>query len=123
MLAHQARRGSLSRVPREAGRPLTGYQMEISMKAVRIGMLAIVAALSGFPQSQSPEKNHPAASSDREKLIGEWRLVSIASPGPDAKTMSLTHPTGMLIYTRDGHVSVQLMYPRLGAALSNEYVL
>ena len=29
---------------------------------------------------------------------------------------------GMLIYTRDGHMSVQLMYPRSASSLSNEYV-
>ena len=28
----------------------------------------------------------------------------------------------MLIYTRDGHMSVQLMYPGSANALSNEYV-
>ena len=28
----------------------------------------------------------------------------------------------MLIYTRDGHMSVQLMYPRTANARSNEYV-
>lgn len=28
----------------------------------------------------------------------------------------------MLIYTRDGHISVQLMYPKSAKALSNEYV-
>jgi len=31
-------------------------------------------------------------------------------------------PIGMLIYTRDGHMSVQLMYPKSASALSNEYV-
>jgi hypothetical protein len=29
---------------------------------------------------------------------------------------------GMLIYTRDGHMSVHLMYPKSAAALSNDYV-
>jgi hypothetical protein len=29
----------------------------------------------------------------------------------------------MLIYTRDGHMSVQLMYPESANSLSNEYVL
>ena len=33
-----------------------------------------------------------------------------------------TVPLGMLIYTRDGHVSVQLMYPKADMALSNQYV-
>ncbi len=28
----------------------------------------------------------------------------------------------MLLYTRDGHVSVQLMYPESASALSNDYV-
>jgi hypothetical protein len=28
----------------------------------------------------------------------------------------------MLIYTRDGHMSVQLMYPKADNALSNQYV-
>jgi hypothetical protein len=28
----------------------------------------------------------------------------------------------MLIYTRDGHMSVQLIYPKSSGALSNEYV-
>ena len=37
--------------------------------------------------------------------------------------MSVSHPAGMLTYTRDGHVSVQLMYPASESAISNEYVL
>ncbi len=36
--------------------------------------------------------------------------------------MSIAQPKGMLIYTRDGHMSVQLMYPESANALSNEYV-
>ena len=37
--------------------------------------------------------------------------------------MPTPQPKGMLIYTRDGHMSVQLMYPKSADALSNEYVL
>ena len=58
--------------------------------------------------------------SDKEKLIGAWRLVSIS--GPDGKLLTTGVPAGMLIYTRDGHMSVQLMYPKSAEALSNEYV-
>jgi len=36
---------------------------------------------------------------------------------------SLAGLKGTLIYTRDGHMSVQLMYPESAAALSNDYVL
>jgi hypothetical protein len=42
--------------------------------------------------------------------------------GPDGKPMTTGAPIGMLIYTRDGHISVQLMYPKSTAALSNDYV-
>jgi hypothetical protein len=59
----------------------------------------------------------------REKLIGAWHLVHIDSPGADGKSASGPQPEGMLIYTQDGHMSVQLMYPGSADTLSNEYVL
>lgn len=60
--------------------------------------------------------------SDRERLIGAWHLVHMESPGPDGRPMNIPQPTGMLLYTRDGHMSVQLMYPQSASAVSNEYV-
>lgn len=83
------------------------------MNPVRTGLLIVILALSGFSQARV---------SDRERLIGAWQLVSITSPGPDGK-MSASHPAGMLIYTRDGRMSVQLMYPASAGVTSNEYVL
>jgi hypothetical protein len=53
-------------------------------------------------------------------LIGAWHLAAMA--GPDGQPITAGLPTGMLIYTRDGHLSVQLMYPKSAGALSNEYV-
>lgn len=64
-----------------------------------------------------------SAQTAREKLIGAWHLVRIDAPGPDGKPASGPQPKGMLVYTRDGHMSVQLMYPALPRTLSNEYVL
>ena len=93
------------------------------MNEIRIGMLAVILGLSGFSQVGCAENQHrPVPGLDRERLVGAWQLVSIASPGPDGKTMSVSHPAGMLIYTRDGHISVQLMYPPSANAVSNEYV-
>lgn len=54
-----------------------------------------------------------------ERLIGVWRLVRIEAP--DGKPTD-AQPMGMLIYTRDGHVSAQLMYPNRGSGAQNEYV-
>jgi hypothetical protein len=75
------------------------------------GFLLAVAFVVGL--SAQAAKNGSA----RERLIGAWRLVRIDASGPDPQ------PKGMLIYTRDGHMSVQLMYPQSANTLSNEYVL
>lgn len=90
------------------------------MKALRCGTLAIVVAFFAAA-AQSAQNRH--AGSDKEKLIGAWHLARIEAPGPDGKPMTIPQPKGMLIYTRDGHVSVQLMYPKSPDAQSNEYVL
>ena len=89
------------------------------MKKVLCWMLAAVIALGGVALAQSTEKK-PTGSS-REKLIGAWHLVSIA----ETESGTSNQPSeimGTLIYTRDGHMSVQLMYPPSASALSNDYV-
>ena len=59
--------------------------------------------------------------SDTERFIGAWRLVKLEAP-PSAPASPGAGLTGTLIYTRDGHMSVQLMYPASASSLSNEYV-
>lgn len=66
-----------------------------------------LGAVSGVSQTHSAEKTG-SLRSDRERLIGVWRLASIAG----GKLLMAGVPTGMLIYTADGHMSVQLMYPK-----------
>jgi Lipocalin-like domain len=88
------------------------------MKIIRFGILFLLMAACAVPQSK-PAKGQPTGP-DGERLIGAWRLASIS--GPDGKPVTTGVPVGMLIYTRDGHMSVQLMYPKSAGALSNEYV-
>jgi hypothetical protein len=88
------------------------------MKGWRV--LAVVAAMAGLVVAQPRETGEHVA--DRERLVGAWRLVHIDSPGPDGKAGSAPQPEGMMIYTRDGHMSVQLMYPQAAGSLSNQYV-
>ncbi len=102
---------------------LKAASKESAMNTIRTGLLAVVFALSGFTQASSTQLHREARVSDREKLIGAWQLVSLRAPGSNGKTISVSHPAGMLTYTRDGHVSVQLMYPASQSAISNEYVL
>ena len=83
------------------------------------GIGVFVAMTVSLAASGQITKNDNA----RKKLIGAWHLVHIDSPDPDGKLASGPQPEGMLIYTQDGHVSVQLMYPGSAETLSNEYVL
>jgi hypothetical protein len=86
-------------------------------------IVAIVAmAFSTFVYAQSPNKISGDTGA-KEKLIGAWHLLHIEAPGPDGKSVPIPQPKGLLIYTRDGHMSVQLMYPESANTLSNEYVL
>ena len=79
-------------------------------------------AFSTFSYAQSARKISGDTGA-REKLIGAWHLVRIDVPGHDGKSVPIPRPKGLLIYTRDGHMSVQLMYPESANTLSNEYVL
>ena len=92
------------------------------MKALGFWTLAVVVALTGLSQAQSAEKKDAGPGSEKEKLIGAWRLVSMEEPGADGKIHHITDRKGMLIYTRDGHMSVQLMFPKAESAVSNDYV-
>jgi len=83
------------------------------------GIGVFVAMTVSLAASGQTTKNDSA----REKLIGAWHLVHIDSPDTDGKSASGPQPEGMLIYTQDGHMSVQLMYPGSAETLSNDYVL
>jgi len=85
-------------------------------------MVFTVLVFSVFAHAQSTKKLS-GSGGDKEKLIGAWHLVHIDAPGPDGKPAPVPQPKGMLIYTRDGHMSVQLMYPKSADTLTNEYVL
>jgi len=92
------------------------------MKALHWAAFAACVAIAGIALAQSATEKTPGHRADRERLIGAWHLVHIESPGPDGKPSDVPQPKGMLIYTRDGHMSVQLMYPKAASTLSNEYV-
>jgi hypothetical protein len=92
------------------------------MKALLSCTLAAVVAVGGLSMAQSPEKKDAGHGSAREKLIGAWHLVSMEEPGADGKLNHITDRQGMLMYTRDGHMSVQLMLPKSESGVSNDYV-
>ena len=93
------------------------------MKALRYGAWVVVLATAGLLHVQSAKAQEAGHVSDRERLIGAWHLENIDLPESGGKPSDNRQPKGMLIYTRDGHVSVQLMYAKSPTNQSNQYVL
>jgi hypothetical protein len=53
----------------------------------------------------------------RDQFVGAWRLAWLEEPDADGKVHS-ADCTGLLVYTRDGHMSVQVMYKNPPAGTS-----
>jgi len=85
----------------------------MAKSCVPFALLAVVVLSFGRPMSSSDH-----AGSARDKLVGAWRLVSEEDQEPDGKIVKVDH-SGVLIYTRDGHVAVEVMAPPGSAAETN----
>jgi Lipocalin-like domain len=75
-------------------------------KLLPLAVVSLLIALAAITASGG--QNRAGNEGIRGKFVGAWRLVSLEAPGPDGKV----HPsdsTGLLVYTRDGHISVQVM--------------
>ncbi len=77
----------------------------------KFALVAVVALSFGRSMSGSEPVGNV-----REKLLVAWRLVSMEDQGPDGKTIKLDRK-GILMYSRDGHMAVEIMAPP-GAAAS-----
>uniref|UniRef100_A0A372IKY5 Lipocalin-like domain-containing protein n=2 Tax=Paracidobacterium acidisoli TaxID=2303751 RepID=A0A372IKY5_9BACT len=53
-------------------------------------------------------RKQAASGSDRAALTGAWRLVSLEQPAADG-ILHRVNCSGLLVYTSDGHMSVQVM--------------
>ena len=63
-----------------------------------------------------------AAQGDRERFVGAWRLAWMEEPGPDGKIHRTTDCKGLLMFTRDGRMSVQIHVPSESqSSVSNDY--
>src|SRR5215831_17822184 len=45
----------------------------------------------------------------QDRFVGAWRLAALEEPDPDGKIHN-ADSSGLLVFTRDGHMSVQVMY-------------
>jgi Lipocalin-like domain len=72
-----------------------------------VSLFFAMAALSGSTLSGS--QDHDVNEGIRDRFIGAWRLAWLEEEGAGGKVHRVDC-TGMLVYTRDGHMSLQVMY-------------
>ena len=70
-------------------------------------LLSIATALVLLGCAAVPSQSQPGAAA-RDRLVGPWRLIELDQPGPDGK-LHRVPSSGMFVFTRDGHLSVQVM--------------
>ena len=71
----------------------------------RFGAMTLIVMLSLLALGQG----NPGSTNVQDRFVGAWRLASLEEPDADGK-LHKADCTGMLVYTRDGHLSVQVMY-------------
>jgi len=82
------------------------------------GLLLIGVTAMTLSGSQGQNgKDRGGSDSIRDRFVGAWRLASLEEEGADGKVHK-ADCTGLLVYTRDGHMSVQVMYwnPQAGTS-------
>ncbi len=67
----------------------------------------LITSIAGWAQSSGVDRGGNAAI--RDQLVGAWRLVWLEEPDTSGQ-VHRADCTGLLVYTRDGHMSVQVMY-------------
>jgi hypothetical protein len=71
--------------------------------------LGVVTLLIGMTSTTLPGGQDRGGNEGiRERFVGAWRLVSLEAPGTDGKIRK-ADSTGLLVFTRDSHMSVQVM--------------
>ena len=76
-------------------------------KLVSLGVVALFIGMTAMTLSGSQDGD--VNDSIRERFIGAWRLAWLEQQSADGKVHRIDC-CGMLVYTHDGHMSVQVMY-------------
>ena len=71
-----------------------------------LGAVSLVIAMTAMTLSGSQALRGSEGIQDR--FVGAWRLAQLETEGPDGK-IHKADSTGLLVFTRDGHISVQVM--------------
>ncbi len=76
-------------------------------KLLSLGVVALFIGMTAMTLSGSQDRG--GNEDIRGRFVGAWRLAWLEEEGSDGK-IHRADCTGLLVYTRDGHVSVQVMY-------------
>jgi hypothetical protein len=72
-------------------------------------LLGVVCLFIGMTAMTLASQDRAGNDDIRGRFIGAWRLAWLEEEGADGK-IHRADRTGLLVYTRDGHMSVQVMY-------------
>jgi hypothetical protein len=87
-------------------------------RMLSLAVVALSIAISiGSRPALSGSQDRDAAGSARDRFAGAWRLAWLEEVGADGH-LHKADCTGMFVFTRDGHASVQVMYRNAGTAAS-----
>ena len=76
-----------------------------------LGIAVVAVAVASLLWTSEKTAGQSAQSGERRKLIGVWELVSLQDHRPNGDVLDWMgkKPSGTLIYTPDGRMSVQIM--------------
>lgn len=75
-------------------------------KLLSLGVVSVFIAMTAMTLAVS--QNRDVSDGIRDRFVGAWRLASLEQQGADGKVHK-ADSTGLLVFTRDGHMSVQVM--------------
>ena len=70
------------------------------------GTILVVLAVTVMAQTNEAPSGRSSA---QDRFLGAWRLAALEEPDASG-SIHKADCTGLLVYTRDGHMSVQVMY-------------
>jgi hypothetical protein len=76
-------------------------------KPLSLGVVALLIGMTAITLSGGQDRG--GNEGVRGRFVGGWRLAWLEEEGPDGK-IHRADCTGLLVYTHDGHMSVQVMY-------------
>ena len=75
---------------------------------VWLGRGAVLVFLAAMVMAQT-EADHPTKPSEKDRFVGAWRLAMLEEPDANGN-IHKADCDGLLVFTHDGHMSVQVMY-------------